>query len=45
MLKWLFKAMSLKADINAVKKNKIPQRIARKTIRKRANRYINKLFK
>lgn len=41
----LYRLASLLGDVNAVKKNKLPQRIVRKALVKRAGRFINGLIK
>jgi hypothetical protein len=41
----LYRLASLLGDVNAVKKNKVPQRLVRKALHKRAGRFINGLIK
>ncbi len=41
----MYKSASLLGDVNAVQKNTIPARIARKIATKHVSRIINRLFK
>lgn len=42
---FLYRVASILGDVNAVKKNKIPQRVARKFLVKRAGGFINRMIK
>ncbi|MGI2326881.1 hypothetical protein [Planococcus sp. YIM B11945] len=41
----LYKASRLVGDVKAIKNGTFPQRIAQRTIRRAANRMLDKLFK
>ena len=42
---FLYRLASILGDVNAVKKNKIPQRVARKFLVKRVGGLINRIIK
>lgn len=43
--RFVYKTLSLSNDVNAIKKGKIGQRLARKQAYKSSNKLINKVFK